>query len=386
MTAVTLGIDDAVLAKSGGAWTAREIAQQPRIWTEVLAGAARDGVADFVARQLATPQLRVLLTGAGTSAFIGESLAPAIARHTRARVDAVPTTDLVAGPARYFQREAPTLMVHFARSGNSPESVAALALADRFVDDCRHLVITCNDEGALGVEARRRAPEATRLVVLPAATNDRGFAMTSSFSSLLLTAARLFGLVDDAPVAAANDLLARAPALAGELVAGGFARVVYLGSNELKGLAREAALKLLELSDGRVVGLHDSPLGFRHGPKTIVDASTLVVVFLSNDAHARHYDLDLLRELRGDRRAGRVLAIGGTAEGLDLAAGDLLVAGLAGAPDIAAVPAFAVFAQVFAFHQSLALGLTPDNPSVSGTVNRVVRGVTIYPHPEAGEA
>ena len=378
----TLGIDDAVLERQRGTWTAREIAQQPAVWDEVLAGTARDGLGEFVARQLATPQLRILLTGAGTSAFIGESLAPAIARHTGTRVDAVPTTDLVAGPARYFQREAPTLMVHFARSGNSPESAAALALADQFVDDCRHLVITCNDEGALGAEARRRAPEATRLVVLPAATNDRGFAMTSSFSSLLLAAARLFGLVDSGPAVAARDLLARAPALAAELVATGFERVVYLGSNELKGLAREAALKLLELSDGRVVGLHDSPLGFCHVPKTIVDARTLVVLFLSNDAHARHYDLDLLRELRADGRAGRVLALGGTADGLDLAAGDLLVAGLEGAPDIAAVPALAVFAQVFALRQSLALGLTPDNPSVSGTVNRVVRGVTIYPHPD----
>ena len=381
----TLGIDDAVLERRDGAWTAREIAQQPAVWDEVVDGVARAGLAGFVAQQLATPHLRIVLTGAGTSAFIGESLAPAIARHTGARVDAVATTDLVAGPARYFQREAPTLMVHFARSGNSPESVAALALADQFVDDCRHIVITCNDEGALGMAARQRAPEATRLIVLPAATNDRGFAMTSSFSSLLLAAARMFGLVDAAPAAAARNLLARAPALAAELVARGFGRVVYLGSNELKGLAREAALKLLELTDGRVVALHDSPLGFRHGPKTIVDANTLIVVFLANDPHARHYDLDLLRELRADGRAGRVLAIGGSPAGLDIPLGDLLVAGLVGAPDIAAVPAFAVFAQVFALHQSLALGLTPDNPSVSGTVNRVVRGVTIYPHPHLGD-
>jgi tagatose-6-phosphate ketose/aldose isomerase len=373
----TLGIDDAVLERRDGAWTAREIAQQPHVWAEALDGAARSGLAAFVAAQLATPQLRILLTGAGTSAFIGESLAPAIARHTGARVDAVPTTDLVAGPARCFQREAPTLMLHFARSGNSPESVAALELADRFVDDCRHLVLTCNEDGALAASARGRPAASTRLLVLPAATNDRGFAMTSSFTSLLLCAARLFGLVDAAPAAAARDLLARGPALAQALVAGGFQRVVYLGSNELKGLARESALKLLELSDGGIVGLHDSPLGFRHGPKTIVDARTLVVLFVSNDAHARRYDLDLLRELRADGRAGRVLAVGAAAEGL--AADDLLVAGLAGAPDIAAVAAFAVFAQVFALHQSLALGLAPDNPSVSGTVNRVVRGVTIHP-------
>jgi len=380
MTA-TLGFDDALLARRDGAWTAREIAQQPGVWREVMARAGDDGRAAFVARQLATPGLRVLLAGAGTSAFIGESLAPAMARRTGARTDAVATTDLVAGPGRHFQRAVPTLMVHFARSGNSPESVAALRLADRCVDDCRHLVITCNETGALAEEARRRGPDAARLLVLPAATNDRGFAMTSSFSSLLLAAARLFGLVDAAPEAAAQDLIARAPALAAALAAQGFERVVYLGANELKGLARESALKLLELSDGRVVGLHDSPLGFRHGPKTFIDGRTLVVLFLSNDEHARRYDLDLLRELRADGRAGRVLAIGGDDAGAPAGADDLRVAALAGAPDIALVPALAVFAQVFALHQSLALGLRPDNPSVSGTVNRVVRGVTIHPWP-----
>jgi len=380
MTA-TLGFDDALLAARDGGWTAREIAQQPQVWREVLARAAEDGRAAFVARQLATPGMRVLLTGAGTSAFIGESLAPAIARRTGARADAVPTTDLVAGPGRHFQREAPTLMVHFARSGNSPESVAALQLAQRCVDDCRHLVITCNGAGALAEEALRSGPDTARLLVLPAATNDRGFAMTSSYSSLLLAAARLFGLVEAAPQAAAQDLIARAPALAAALAAQGFERVVYLGSNELKGLAREAALKLLELSDGRVVGLHDSPLGLRHGPKTFIDGRTLVVLFLSNDEHARRYDLDLLRELRGEGRAGRVLALGSEDAGAPGDADDLRVAGLAGAPDIALVPAFAVFAQVYALHQSLALGLRPDNPSVSGTVNRVVRGVTIHPWP-----
>jgi tagatose-6-phosphate ketose/aldose isomerase len=154
--------------------------------------------------------------------------------------------------------------------------------------------------------------------------------------------------------------------------------VVYLGSNELRGLAREASLKLLELTDGQVVALFDSPLGFRHGPKTIVDADTLIVVMLSNDAQARRYDLDLLRELRNDGRAGRVLALSGRAEP-ELGADCVTLDGAAEAADLALALPYILFCQAFALLQSLALGLRPDTPSVSGTVNRVVRGVTIYP-------
>jgi tagatose-6-phosphate ketose/aldose isomerase len=282
----------------------------------------------------------------------------------------------------------PTLLVSFARSGNSPESVAALDLADRCVDDCTHLVFTCNPEGLLHQWASGRAN--AHSLLLPPETHDRGFAMTSSFTSLLLASAQVFGVLEPASVPAlsraAQALLDSGQPLAEALVAEAFERVVYLGSNELQGLAREAALKLLELSDGRIVAGHDSPLGFRHGPKTIVNDRTLVVLFVSNDPYTRRYDLDLLRELRQDGRAARVLAL--SAQPLERPDAsprdDVLLAGLAGlaeASDLALALPCAVFAQRFALLQSLRLGLTPDNPSVSGTVSRVVRGVTIHPYP-----
>ncbi len=377
-------IDLAQWRERGGEWTAREIAQQPEVWRrtgELLAGAAAQAIADALRPLLARRDLRIILTGAGTSAFIGECLAPTLAYALQRRVEAIPTTDLVAGPRHGFQRDVPTLLVSFARSGSSPESVAAVALADRFVDDCTHLVLTCNPAG----ELCRRAQAHPRglVLVLPEATHDHGFAMTSSFTSLLLAAAGLFGVVDAAPEAlerlgvAARDVLGRGLPLARALVAQDFERVIYLGSNELQGLAREAALKLLELTDGAVVASFDSPLGFRHGPKTAVNPRTLVVLFVANDAHARRYDLDLLRELRADGRAARVLAIASQPDGL--ADDDLVVASMAQAADLACALPYAAFFQLFALLESMAHGLTPDNPSVSGTVTRVVHGVTIHP-------
>jgi tagatose-6-phosphate ketose/aldose isomerase len=164
-----------------------------------------------------------------------------------------------------------------------------------------------------------------------------------------------------------------------EFAARNHSRVVFLGSNALKAIAREAALKLLELTDGAVVAVHESALGFRHGPKTIVTPDTLLVMFVSNDAYARQYDLDLLRELRADARAGAVLAI--TAQATDSAAhGDwLYLEGLQHAADCALAFPYAICGQLYAFHRALQQGAKPDQPSVSGTVSRVVRGVTVHP-------
>ena len=365
----------------GGGVTAREIAQQPAVWPQIdaLVASQRAAIDAFLAPLLARPDLRIVMAGAGTSAFIGECLAPGLLRQGR-RAEAVPTTDLVSGPDRYFQPTAPTLMVSFGRSGSSPESVAAVALADQLVKDVHHLVITCNEAGQLYRMTQDRANALA--ILLPDATHDRGFAMTTSFTSMLLAAALAFRVLEPGVAAhlasAAGQVGARALPLLTALVQQDFQRVVYLGSNELRGLAREASLKLLELTDGQVVAIHDSPLGFRHGPKTIVDSQTLVVVLLSNDPQTRRYDLDLLRELRGDKRAGRVLTLSAQP---DAAAGadGFVFDGAGEVADLALALPFIVFCQGFAYLRSLSLGVRPDTPSMSGTVNRVVQGVTVYP-------
>jgi len=381
------GLTPEELEKKGAQWTAREIVQQPRIWQEVARRIEGDAarVSSFLAPLLRKPELRIVLTGAGTSSFIGECLAPALARQaygsaklSKRRVSAVSTTDIVAGPAPYLAPDVPTLLVSFARSGNSPESMAAVELAQQCLSECYHLIVTCNAGGAL--HQRGVTLSNACVLLLPEDADDRGFAMTSSFSGMLLAAALVFGLpLFQGPGPVTLDLLGSWASRLRSLVAEGFERIVYLGANELKGLAREAALKMLELTDGRVVAMAETPLGFRHGPKTIVNHKTLVVALLANDGQARRYDLDLLAELRSDRIAGRVLAL---VAGQDASTGhpdDVLVPGLTGASDLGLCLPFALFAQSLALLQSLALGIRPDNPNAAGAVSRVVRGVTIYP-------
>jgi len=380
-----LGLSAAQITAGGAYWTAREIAQQPQVWSDIARLVTGDSaLAAFLQQQRTGEPRRVLLTGAGTSSFIGECLAPALASRGWPRAEAIATTDIVASPGSFLARDVPTLVVHFARSGNSPESVAAMELAERCIDRCYHLIVTCNDQGEL--YRRAGAMRSAYALRLPEASNDQSFAMTSSFTGMLLAAGAALQVlpVDGAHTArlaaAGAQVLESCLPLLTSLVQARFERVVYLGSKELKGLAREAALKMLELTDGRVIAMADSPLGFRHGPKTILNGSTLVVVFLSNDAHTRRYELDLLTELRRDAVAGRIIAltareeIAADADSLTLGADALALS------DLELCLPYAVFAQALGMLGSLSLGLSPDSPNAAGTVNRVVQGVSIYPY------
>ncbi|GAB2595112.1 SIS domain-containing protein [Microlunatus antarcticus] len=372
----------------GTSATAREIAQQPRVWRElaVTLGERAGEIEAFLEPLLARPHLRIVLTGAGTSAFAGELLAPALAQAMRRRVDPVASTTIVGGPGAVFVEDVPTLLVSFARSGNSPESVAAAALADQLLTSVHHLVVCCHGDSDL---AHAYAADDRALVLLmPPATHDVGFAMTSSFTTMVLGC--WFALTGTGTAAEVVDRLARGAdellSAAGEVAAlaeRGFSRVAYLGSGPLAGLAQEAALKLLELTAGGVLGQHDSPLGFRHGPKAMLTDDTMVVVLRSTDAYTARYDDDIVAELVRDLDPGQVAVLGGgpLPAAVQQGAGwTWRVDGLDGLGDVPAAVVYAVFVQLFALRSSIVRGLTPDNPFPSGEVNRVVRGVSVHPY------
>nr|WP_314435232.1 SIS domain-containing protein [uncultured Brevundimonas sp.] len=384
MSEVTrLGLVETDLERLGGLWTAREIAHQPAMLreTQAMLLARQAEIEAFLQPLLIQPDLRIILTGAGTSAFAGECLAPMLSARLGRRVEAVATTDLVSAPRLYFEADTPTLLVSFGRSGNSPESVAAIELANRLVTDMSNLVVTCNADGALAAFGRR--PHGLT-ILLPEPTHDRSFAMTSSFTSMTYAVLAAFSGVTamtdriDAIANSAEKVVADYTSVMRTVAGEGYERVVYLGSHIFKGLAQEAGLKLLELTNGALVTMFDTPLGFRHGPKTIVNDRTLIVVFVSNDAYTRSYDMDLLGELRRDNDAARVIAV--TAQGgLGLPEQDeVRIVGLERADDVDLLFAYIIAPQMLAFFESLRLGLRPDKPNAAGTVNRVVQGVQIH--------
>lgn len=360
--------------------TEREISQQPQAWRRLAESLAErlDELQAFLDPIMELPEFRIVLTGAGSSAFAGEVLAPALSRRLRHRVDAVPTTDLVSNPHDALAEPVPTLLVSFARSGNSPESLAAADLADRLLPAVRHLVITCNPDGELARQHDRK-PDSL-VLLMPGMTNDKGFAMTSSFTSMTLAAWTALSQRTTDPalidrLAAAAESVNDRRADLGRLAAAGYQRVVYLGSGPLRGAARESALKLLELTAGGLISYYDSSLGFRHGPKSVLRDGTLVVIYASNDPYTRQYDADIADEVRAAIGNDHVLVVGSrTGPGLV----DWEVGGLESDDDAVLALPCVIIAQWLAYESSLALGLTPDNPFPNGEVNRVVQGVTIH--------
>ncbi|MFF3484270.1 SIS domain-containing protein [Streptomyces sp. NPDC002701] len=371
----------------GAAHTVREIAQQPALWREVdkIVAASRDSLDAFLRPLVARGDLRVVLTGAGTSAFAGQVLQPALARRLGRRVDAVPTTDLVADPHGCLAEDVPTLLVSFARSGDSPESVAATVLADQVLSEVHHLVITCNEQGRLACE-HAKLPK-SHVLLMPPESNDRGFAMTSSFTCMTLAA--LLALGGSAYDGVAERLARAAESITessavdrtvGALLESAPERIVFLGSGPLKGLAEESALKVLELTGGTLMAVAESALGFRHGPKAVLNDRSAAVVYMSNDPYTRKYDQDIHAELCGDLPAGSVVTVSADsgAETGGTGADAWPLPGLDGVEDVALALSAVVYAQLIALRASLARGLRPDNPFPSGEINRVVQGVTLH--------
>ncbi|HDL7933302.1 SIS domain-containing protein [Yersinia enterocolitica] len=380
-----LSYQPAELEQLNAFWTAKEIEQQPECWkkTCLLVKAQRPAIDAFIAKVLDAPDARIIMTGAGTSAFAGRALAPMLTGYLKRRVDAIATTDLVSDPKEYLAEDVPTLLISFARSGNSPESVAALDVAETCLSQCYHLVLTCNADGQLYRYCQNN-PNALALL-MPEESNDRSLAMTSSFSSMMMAVLSIF-LSDEFFIDEVEPFFQHYQGsykqfnrTVREKYAGKFTRVIYLGSGGLQGLAQEASLKMLELAAGKVVASFDTPLGFRHGPKAIVNKETLIVLFISNDEYTRQYETDLLREVIHDNASAKVIAITTSQDKTFSEQNFIYIPGMEHCSDAALLFPYLMLVQAFAFHTSIALGNTPDNPSPTGEINRVVKGVTIYP-------
>ena len=380
---------EAQLKKLGALITTKEIAQQPELWEETALiyqqyqAKLAEFISSFVLKE--NQKLRVIFTGAGTSQYVGDTLVPYLRQVGDSSLfsfESLATTDIVASPKDYLLPNEPTLLVSFARSGNSPESKATVQLATRLVKNIKHLIITCAPEGEL---AKFGNSDPDSLVVLmPQRSNDKGFAMTGSFSCMVLAGLLFF---DQTTPAQKLAYVAKCASLGREVLTNetkikdlvdlDFERIVYLGSGSLSGLAREAQLKILELTHGQIATSFDSSMGFRHGPKSFITDKTLVLGFVGNDAYTKQYDLDVLNEIFHDQIAKKTVAVGQLAgipfagTKIALTSDELLPVGYLALPDV-------MVAQTVALLTAVKLKNTPDTPSPTGTVNRVVKGVVIH--------
>lgn len=366
--------------------TYKEILQQPACWLKEYAVLIEQKAAiqAFLAKYL-TPETDIVLTGAGTSAFIGDAIAP-ILRGAWKNVRAVATTDIVTNAADYLNADKPLLLISFARSGNSPESVAAVNLANAICKNVAHIYITCNKNGHLAQSANA---ENILSLLLPEETDDKSLAMTSSFSTMLLTCL-MISQIDhieaerdriEAVAANAQAVLSDYTAAIEAIAARPFERGVFLGSGPMKGIAEECHLKLQELTDGGVVCKFDSFLGFRHGPKAVVNEQSIMVYLMQDDEAIQRYERDLVKQVSGNNKlVAQIIVSAGARVNIEGVQEDLQVVmpnGLAKTGIYSVLP-YVLVGQLLGFYTSVAHGLCPDTPSVSGNIHRVVEGVIIY--------
>jgi tagatose-6-phosphate ketose/aldose isomerase len=368
--------------------TPREIFQQPDTWwrsyerlsqlaPELESFLKRAGVFNDL---LARPS--VFLIGAGTSDYIGRTVAPLLRRLWQCEVTAVPSTDLLTCLDDFEVTGKSYVWVSFSRSGDSSEGVALLESALERRPEIHHIIVSCNSEGRM---ARIGERGNVFQVLLDDEVNDRGLAMTSSFSNMVVAGQCLahvqglsaYGLTLEGLITAARNFLPAAAELAEQAVAEGFSKICFLGTGALHGVAVESALKVLELTAGRAVTFSETFLGVRHGPLSAIDDETLVVGFVSSDARSRSYELDLLEEVREKRLAKNILAID-LADKKRLGNIGTLLSLETSVADSYRPPVDVFIGQLLALFSSIKLGLKPDAPSPGGAISRVVSKVRIY--------
>jgi tagatose-6-phosphate ketose/aldose isomerase len=326
------------------------------------------------------------LTGSGSSEYAGDCARLALRKRLGVEVQAVAAGAILTQGADALPAGKPVLLVSLARSGDSPESVGALNLIRRLRPDIRHLVVTCNQQGSLAIASH--GDSSVALIVLDDETNDRSLVMTSSFTNMLL-AVRFLGLLDDTATyrakcqeisATSSALLREQMDVLAQIARRPFRSVLFLGSGSHFAAAREASLKMLEMTAGRVFTSCESYLGLRHGPMSGIRSDTLVVGFLSTDEKVRAYEIDVLKDL-AYKRLGLARVIAGVA----------IPPGFLGPADTA-IPYLStallededlpvldvVVGQTLALFRCLHEGLRPDSPSEDGVIQRVVQSFTLY--------
>lgn len=366
--------------------TSLEISSQPELWKKTYQTIQnqKGRIINFLNLVYSQKGINIILTGAGTSAFIGDSLQGPFQKNTGILTRSISSTTLVTHPELFLQKNTPTLLISFARSGDSPESIAVLNLVHKICSDDYHLIISCNPRGKLVTDTM--VPK--RLVILlPEESNDKGLAMTGSFTSLLLSGILISRITQldmlkphvDRLISYGENILRNYSEKLRKVASLKFNRAVFLGSGPLLGIARESHLKLQELTNGRIICKNDSYLGFRHGPKSVINKETIVIYLFSNNKYVEQFEDDLVKEICRQELAMYTIGVFEETKKdycLDLnirmsEGGDTLDEAFLGI-------CYILPAQILGYFKSIELGLKPDNPSETGIILRVVQGVNIY--------
>ncbi|WP_245632433.1 SIS domain-containing protein [Edaphobacter aggregans] len=326
-----------------------------------------------------------MLVGAGTSDYIGESLALLLRQRWGCEATAVASTDLLPSLADYVIPGRRYLWISFSRSGDSPEGVSVLEQTLETYPEISHLVVTCNPNARMIAMAGNHERVCT--VILDDAVNDRSLAMTSSFTNMVVLGQCLahawsldeYKEVLEDMIAASSAFLNNSAELAQSTVDRRKPRICMLGSGALAAVAKESSLKVLEMSGGQVKTMALASLGLRHGPMAALDRETDLVFFLSSERTRFRYEADLLREIQAKQITASCIVVGLKSDHDEIAPLCNVYHAIDGTfADAYRPPVDVIFGQLLGLYSSIALGLRPDAPSPQGVISRVVSDFTIY--------
>jgi tagatose-6-phosphate ketose/aldose isomerase len=378
-------------AKRGLVHTPGEIAHQPDTWSKTfeLFCSQRESIQNFLRTagvgDASGSQVIVYLVGAGTSDYTGRAISYLLRKYWQCEVIAVPSTDLLTQMEQLILPDRKYLWISFSRSGDSSEGVAVLEKARERYPNIHHVVISCNARGRM-LKDSAGDPKTLGISMIDEA-NDRGLAMTSSFSNMVIFGhcmAHIKNVAGYEPVlrklvAAGKNLLPRAADCAASVAKQGYTKACFVGSGPLREVAKESALKVLEMTAGKTLTMTESALGLRHGPMAALDEQSLFVCFLSGAKSVQGYERDLLREIGAKKIARRRIVVGGGELATDSYAEDYLApAGMTGIADEYRAPVDVMFGQLLGLFSSIQWKLMPDSPSPGGVITRVVEKVNIY--------
>jgi tagatose-6-phosphate ketose/aldose isomerase len=363
--------------------TLHEICQQP--WTWLRSCERMIEFREALGSTLAGIR-SLTFTGSGSSQYAAECVMSALRNDLKLPIGSVGGGDLLIHGGRVLPTERPGLVISLARSGDSPESRGAIELLVDTEPGLRHIVITCNEHGRLTKTWPDDAK--VRVITLPRETNDQSLVMTGSFTNLAL-ASRFIGMSEKTDVYSrlctgmseiAKDVIGTNFDTLAKIAGMNFERVVFLGSGSRLAASREAALKMLEMTAGRVTTLCETYLAFRHGPMSYINEKTLVVAFLSANPILRAYELDLLQELDRKNLGLSKLVVGEAIPQRVLRRQDFAIEcpGLTQFDDEEAANIHVVVAQLLGFFRCREEGLRPDSPSEDGIISRVVESFTLH--------
>lgn len=377
----------------GTQYTPHEIMRQPTSWRKTfrILQDRQNELRHFLAAsglslRKSSNNPIVFLVGAGTSDYIGRALTYLLRQMWGCEVWAVPSTDLLTNVENYIDSKRDYLWISFSRSGDSSEGLAILKATLEDYPNIRHLLVTCNDKSRMA-EVCAGAPDRAFLLALDDSVNDRGLAMTNSYTNMVIAGqclAHLDSLESYKKTlttlsAAGERFLDHIQETAPSIMSEKFAKACFVGTGVLRAAAQESALKVLELTAGRIQTMSESTLGLRHGPMSALDDDTLLVNFLSQDVRRRKYEVDLLQEIRRKELGKlRVVVSPDSTNNLEQLADIVFCLETPNLRDEYRAPVDVMFAQSFGLFSSLKMGLKPDCPSPNGAISRVVSHLTIY--------